>query len=374
MFPGFIDEAPIERVITRNTLSFLNETSAVNIDYWDRKLADPVNAVSVLRAHLDPWLAGQAEEAGAAMIPGIKVDRLLREGAYFTGIEAAGEQMRAKVTIVAEGVNSFLATEAGIRTAPKPKHLGLGVKSVIRIGEEAVSERFNLTGREGCAYTIVGDATKGVPGGGFLYTNRDTVSIGVVVMLEELTKSGLSSSDIHDHLVTHPYLEPFLAGGELLEYGCHLVAEGGQAMQRDLVHDGLVLVGDAAGFTLNTGLTIRGMDLAAGSAISAARAVDGALAADDFSRIQLGAYVADYESTFVGKDMHTYRRAPGFLAHDPLMSTEVGPLVADIFYRAYNHDLTPRKHLGVVAKDALAASGIKIRDLVRTGIGALRSL
>lgn len=374
VFPDFVTEAPVERVITRNTLSFLNEASAVNIDYWDKCLAEPVNAVSVLRAHLDPWLGEQAEEAGVAIIPGIKVDRLLREGTHFTGIEAAGEEMRAKVTIVAEGVNSFLAQEAGVRRKFDPKHLGLGVKSVIHLGEERVKERFNLTGNEGAAYAIVGDATMGVPGGGFLYTNKDTVSIGVVLMLDKLTQSGLASSKIHDHLVTHPYFEPFLRGGELLEYGCHLVAEGGEVMQEDIVHDGLVLIGDAAGFTLNTGLTVRGMDLAAGSAISAARAVDEALGKGDYSRIQLNSYVKDYQSTFVGKDMHTYRHAPGFLENDPLMFTEVGPLLADIFHRAYNHDLTPRKHLGIVAKDAFAASGIKIRDLVRTGIGAIRAL
>ncbi len=374
VFPNFATEAPIERVITRNTLSFLNESSAVNIDYWDKRLAEPVNAVSVLRAHLDPWLAQQAEEAGVALIPGVKVDRLLREGTHFTGIEAAGEQMRAKVTIVAEGINSFLAQEAQVRKKYPPKHLGLGVKSVIRIGEEAVRERFNLTGNEGAAYAIVGDATMGVPGGGFLYTNKDTVSIGVVLMLEKLADSGLASSDIHDHLVSHPYFEPFLKDGELLEYGCHLVAEGGQIMQEDIVHDGMILIGDAAGFTLNTGLTIRGMDLAAGTALSAARAVDDAVTKGDYSRLQLNSYVEDYEKTFVGKDMHTYRHAPAFLENDRLMFTEVGPLLADIFHRAYNHDLSPRKHIGVVAKDALQASGIKIRDLVRTGIGAIRAL
>ncbi len=374
VFPDFITEAPVERVITRHTLSFLNKDNSVNIDYWDPRLGEPANAVSVLRAHLDPWLAQQAEEAGVSIIPGIKVDRLLREGTHFTGIEAGGEQMRAKVTIVAEGINSFLAQEAGVRHKFEPKHLGLGVKSVIRIGEEAVKERFNLTGNEGAAYAIVGDATMGVPGGGFLYTNKDTVSIGVVLMLEELTKSGLASSDVHDHLISHPYLAPFLKDGELLEYGCHLVAEGGEVMQENIVHDGMVLIGDAAGFTLNTGLTVRGMDLAAGSAMSAARAVDEALGKGDYSRIQLNRYVEDYQSTYVGKDMHTYRHAPEFLVNNSILFTEVGPLLADVFHRVYDHDLTPRKHLAAVAKDAFAASGIKIRELVRAGVGAIRAL
>lgn len=105
------------------------------------------------------------------MVSGIKVDRLLRGDTHFYGIAAGGEEMTAKVIIAADGVNSFLAQEAGVRPKQPAKHLGLGVKSVIKIGEEAVRERFNLTGGEGAAYALVGDATMGVPGGGFMYTN-----------------------------------------------------------------------------------------------------------------------------------------------------------------------------------------------------------
>ena len=50
VFPNFIEEAPIERRITRNCLSFLNPTNFVNVDYWDSRLAEPVNAVTVLRS------------------------------------------------------------------------------------------------------------------------------------------------------------------------------------------------------------------------------------------------------------------------------------------------------------------------------------
>ncbi|OFS75819.1 oxidoreductase [Trueperella sp. HMSC08B05] len=374
IFPGFAQEAPVERVITRNTLSFLNTTSAVNIDYWDQRLAEPVNAVSVLRAHLDPWLAQQAEEAGVSLISGVKVDRLMRGDTHFCGIEAAGEEMTAKVVIAADGVNSFLAQGAGVRPKQPTKNLGLGIKSVIQIGEDAVRERFNLVGNEGASYAIVGDATMGVPGGGFMYTNRDSVSMGVVLMLERLTDSGLASTDIHDHLLAHPFLAPFLEGGELLEYGCHLVAEGGQAMQEGIVHDGLVLIGDAAGFTLNTGLTVRGMDLAAGSALAAAKAVHAAIEAGDYSRLALQAYVDEYEASFVGKDMHTYRHAPGFLGNDQLMFGPAGELLADVFYGAYHHDLSPRRHLAKVALDAFKGSGIRVGDLVKTGYRALRAL
>ena len=79
VFPGFLDEAPVERRITRNYINFINADSSVAIDYKDTRLSDPVNAVTVLRAKLDPWLAAQCEEAGALLMPGIRVDRVLTE-------------------------------------------------------------------------------------------------------------------------------------------------------------------------------------------------------------------------------------------------------------------------------------------------------
>lgn len=374
VFPNFVNEAPVERVITRNALSFMNKESAVNIDYWDDRLSEPVNAVSVLRAKLDPWLSEQCEEVGVTVMPGIKVDELVREGTQIVGVRAGEDILRAKVTVAADGVNSFLAQYAGIRPKEPMEHYGVGVKSVIRIGEDKVQDRFHLTDNEGAAYAIVGDCTQGVAGGGFMYTNKDTISIGVVLMLGDLVEKGLSSSDVHDHMLTHPYIKPFLEGGELLEYGCHLVAEGGQVMQHDLVRPGLVVIGDAAGFTLNTGFTVRGMDLAVGSAQAAAKAISSALNADDFSQEKLNEYVANYERTFVGKDMETYKRAPEFLETTPEMYGELGELLSNILYRVYNLDLTPRKSLVKTATGAFKDSGMKLTRLAKVAVKALRAL
>lgn len=374
IFPNFLEDAPFERKVTRNVLSFMNKDSAVNIDYWDAKLADPVNAVTVLRAKFDPWLSEQCEEAGVTVMPGVKVDELVREGDQFVGVRAGEDTLSARVIVAADGVNSFLAQYAGVRAKDPAEHLGVGVKSVIKLGEDKVRDRFHLNEDEGAGYAIVGDCTQGVAGGGFMYTNKDSVSIGVVLMLGDLTKKNLTSAQIHDHFITHPFIEPFLEGGELLEYGCHLVAEGGEVMQHDLVHNGLVLIGDAAGFTLNTGFTVRGMDLAAGSARSAAKAIDAALQAKDYSKEVLDKYVVDYKSSFVGKDMATYNRAPAFLENTPEMYGEVGEFVAEILYGVYNLDLTPRKHLLPTIKDAFKKSSLKMRRLAKIGYQAVRAL
>lgn len=373
LFPNFLDEAPVERRITRNCLSFLNRESFVNIDYWDARFAKPVNAVSVLRAKLDPWLAAQAEDAGVTVMAGVKVDGLIREGDRFVGVRAGEDELRARVVVAADGINSFIARDAGLREKEPMKHLAVGVKSVIRLGEEEIRRRFNLAGNEGAAYAVVGDCTQGVAGGGFLYTNMDSVSIGVVLRLDDLASKGGASSEIHDHFLAHPAIRPFLEGGELLEYGCHLVAEGGKAMQHDLVRDGLVVIGDAAGFTLNTGFTIRGMDLAAGSAKAAADAIHAALDREDVSKTGLEAYLTQYRQSFVGQDMDTYARAPEFL-ETPEMYKEMGELVANALHDVYNLDLTPRRSLLATARGALKRSPLSMLRLATIGYRAMRAL
>ncbi len=373
IFPGFVENAPIERHITRNCLSFLNPTSFVNVDYWDARLAEPVNAVTVLRAKLDPWLAEQCEEAGVTVMPGIKVEGLVRNGEQFVGIRAGEDELTAKVVVAADGINSFISQGAGIRAKEPMKNLAVGVKSVIKLPEEKIRDRFRVTGNEGAAYAVVGDCTQGVAGGGFMYSNRDSVSIGIVVRLDSLADSGRSSSQLHDHFLSHPAIAPYLEGGELLEYGCHMVAEGGKKMQHDLVRPGLVVIGDAAGFTLNSGFTLRGMDLAAGSAQAAATAIGAALEAEDYSREALERYVSEYESSFVGKDMDTFAKAPDFLENEEMYGA-VGQLAADVLRDVYNLDLTPRKSLVRTVWGAFRASGWKLRRVAALGIRAVRSM
>lgn len=374
VFPGFVEQAPVERTITRNVLSFLNPTSHVNIDYWDDRLAVPVNAVSVLRAKLDAWLAGQCEAAGVMVMPGVRVDGLLREGEQVVGIRAGQDELRAHVVVAADGVNSFIAQGAGIRPKEPPKHLAVGVKSVIGLPRQVIDDRFHLSGNDGVAYAVVGDCTESIAGGGFLYTNAESVSVGVVLRLDDLTAKGTSASDVHDHFLAHPAIAPLLAGGELLEYGCHLTIEDGPAMvAHDLTRPGLVLIGDAAGFTLNTGLTIRGMDLAAGSAVAAATAITKALASGDLSQAAMDVYRAELARSFVGADLKTYAKAPAFL-ENPRLYREYGLLLADVFHGIYNLDLTPRQHLLSTAVAAFRSSRLKLTHVARDAWAGVRAL
>lgn len=377
IFPDFLDQAPVERHITRNYITFLNADSSVGIDYRDARLADPVNAVTVLRAKLDAWLAEQCEAAGVDVMCGVRVDRVLTEpgpnGPRVVGLKAGDDELRASVVVAADGVNSFIAQQVGLRNKPPLNHLATGVKCMVGLPPETIQERFNLTGNEGAAFALVGDCTLGVGGGGFMYTNKDSVSVGVVVRLDDMAAKGKLATDVFDHFLTHPFVAPYLEGGAITEYGCHLVAEGGLEMVGEVAMNGMVVVGDAAGLTLNTGLTVRGMDLAVGSAVAAATAIGSALDNKDTSALGLADYRRLLFTSDTGMDMQTYAKAPAFLEVER-MYREYGELFANILYGVFNHDRKPRRHLVSVALGAFRRSPLKVRQLVSDGIAGARAL
>ncbi|MFE4466787.1 FAD-dependent oxidoreductase [Oerskovia sp. NPDC056781] len=373
VFPDFLTQAPVERRITRNYVQFLNSTSSVGIDYQDSRLSDPVNAVTVLRARLDAWLGEKCEEAGVFLMPGVRVDEVLTEDGKVVGVRAGDDELRAHVVVAADGVNSFLARAAGLRPQEPTNHLALGVKAVVSLPAATIEERFRCAGDEGVAYAVVGDCTLGIGGGGFLYTNRDSISVGVVLRLDDLVAKGVPSSEVFEHFLTHPFVAPLLAGGEVSEYASHLVAEGGLDMVREITTDGMVVVGDAAGLTLNTGLTVRGMDLATASGIAAATGIEAALAAGDTSKAGLAGYRTALTASFAGQDMQTYAKAPAFLERER-MYEQYGSLLADIMYGAFDHDLRPRRHLRDVARRAFKRSPVRLRDLLSDGLAGVRAL
>ena len=141
----------------------------------------------------------------------------------------------------------------------------------------------------------------------------------------------------------------------------------------EIAMDGMLVVGDAAGLTLNTGLTVRGMDLAVGSAVAAAEAIGSALEQKDTSKAGLAGYRERLFASYVGQDMKTYAKAPSFLEVER-MYKQYGELFANVLYGAFNLDTQPRQHLLKVARKSLARSPLKMRQLIRDGIAGGRAL
>jgi len=378
VFPGFADEAPVERRITRHVTTFLTPDSHVGIDYRGAGLAEPVNAVTVLRAKFDPWLAEKAEEAGVFLMPGVRVDSLLTETGIdgrqqVVGVRAGDDELRARVVVAADGVNSFLAKSIGLRHKEPTNHMAVGVKAVVRLPRTTIDDRFGLVGDEGAAHAIVGDCTQGIGGGGFLYTNTESLSVGVVLRLDDLLKAGKNASDVFEHFLAHPGLAPYLRGGEIIEYGSHLVAEGGMDMLGEVATHGIVVVGEAAGLTINSGLTVRGMDLAIGSAIAASDAIAEAIAHGDVTATGLAGYRRRLDESFVLKDLKTYAKAPAFLERTGMYGA-YGELAASVFHDVFSLDGTPRKHLASVAWDAFKRSPVRLGQLLSDGWAGVRAL
>jgi len=374
LIPDFWNSAPVERKVTNHVVSFLTDDSSVNLDFkTERFNQPPFNGFTVLRSKFDRWLAEQAEAAGAMLVPGIKVDSVIRHDGRVEGVSADGEEMLAKVVIAADGANSFIAQQAGLRDKVNAFESAVGVKELIGLPREVIEERFHLTGDEGTAFNIVGYATRGVPGGGFLYTNRESISVGLVIHLDALVERQLKPAEIFEDFLAHPMIAPLIKDGKLLEYGAHLVPEGGLNQMPRLVDNGLLLVGDAAGLGVNNGFVVRGMDLAIGSAIAAAETVIEAIAAKDYSADRLESYRTRLEKSFVLRDMQTYSRAVDFMQNERLF-TDYPALLVNILTEIYRQEAQPKKNLAPMVIQNLKDSKIPLFDLLKDVLAGGRAL
>jgi electron transfer flavoprotein-quinone oxidoreductase len=281
--PGLYKRAPLQRKVVREQIMLLGRDSAATIDYVDYGFGNEVpQSFTVLRASLDEWFASEAEAQGALLASGVLVDELLDKDGRIVGIKAGEDEMLADVVIAADGVNSLMAQKAGLFPDITAKNVGVGVKEVIELPDSVIEARFNLTGDEGAARVAIG-CTEGISGGAFLYTNKGSISLGIVFNPEQAAGHGKRIQEILQDFKTHPAIMPLIEGGTTIEYGGHLVPElGFTGIPRKLYREGLVVIGDAAGFGINTGTIIRGMDLAIVSGLAAANAV---IEAPDVARV-----------------------------------------------------------------------------------------
>lgn len=314
IFPDFAKEAPIERSIVHEKISFMTEDSCMTMDYNCPEASDNADrSYTVLRTKFDQWLAQKAEEAGVGMIPGIRVDDLIVRDGKVCGVVAAGEEMEADVVVLADGVNSILGEKLGMVSKVTPHNCAIGAKEVIKLTKQQINDRFNCSDDEGAAWLFAGTPSDGYMGGGFLYTNEDSISLGVVFGLHNIDKASKTIPQMLEDFKNHPTIKPLIQGGEMVEYSAHVVPEGGYNMLPEMIRDGVLLAGDAAGLCLNVGYTVRGMDLAIASGEAAAKAIIAAKEKNDFSKNGLSLYTKELDESFVMKDLKLYKDLPEFL-------------------------------------------------------------
>lgn len=332
VLPGWWEEVPYQRWIVKRSTMLLTPTQSLSVDFRTAAWGEaPYNGMTTYRADFDSWLAGKAVAAGAELLTSTVATGLLRDGrGRICGVrtDRPDGELAATVVIACDGVNSFLAKEAGLLPRTDAAHHTLGVKEVLGLPRATIDERFGLRGDEGVDIEVLG-CTRGIPGGGFLYTARETVALGVVVALEPLAASGIRPEQLIEDLKAHPAIAPYLRGSHVKEYSAHLIPEGGYDTFPPLVTDGLLLAGDAAGMTLAAGIWLEGVNFAIASGLAAGRAAARATKQGHGGREALGTYRAELERSFVLRDHRRFRRAPG-LVLSPRVQQQYPAMLADL--------------------------------------------
>lgn len=372
IIPDFASDAPIERKVTKERISLLTDDAATTLDYSNEKTKIPGNSsYVVLRAKFDRWLAGKAEESGAMFIYDVRVDDLIIRDGKVCGIVAGDEKMEANIVILADGVNSLLAQKAGLKRELNPEEVAIGAKEVIELGEKAIQERFNLSGNEGLAWLFVGSCTRGAIGGGFLYTNRTSISLGLVTTVGDIGFSGQSVPEMLEHFKNHALIRPLIQGGKLSEYSAHLVPEGGYKSIPALYSDGVLVTGDAANLVINIGYMVRGMDLAIESGRLAAETAIQAKAKQDYTARALSAYQEALNHSFVMNDLKQYRKFPDFMNNHRIFNdypATVNDLLADMFV------VDGRKPVSLLAKVRKGVKQVGFIPILKDVFKGVRSL
>ena len=337
LFPELWNGAPLERFITHEGATLMAKERSVTVDYSGSELrAEPHQSYSILRAKFDRWLAEQAEARGAILLTKVRVDDVIKEKGGIAGVLAGGDELRADVVIACDGVLSLIPEKAGLRSSGLPHDYALGIKEVIALDSGIINDRFNLEGNEGAARLFVGEVTQGRFGGGFLYTNSESISLGIVIGIQDLLGDGAAMDvpALLESFKQRSEIAPLIRGGATVEYAAHVIPEGGFRALSHLYGNGILVAGDAAGLALNIGFTVRGMEYALASGYFAAQTVLKARETGNFSTKTLSLYKRLLEESFVLEDFKNFQETPAvvgnprFINHYPEM---IGDLMREIY-------------------------------------------
>lgn len=350
--PEIIDSAPFERHVVKEMITILDDDSSFQMEYsHNRWYSAPFMSYTVLRAVFDGWFAEKVMEKGAFVIPRKKVDALLWEDGRVAGIKAGNEEIGAHIVIAADGALSFMTEKAGMRKPLEPHNYAVAIKEVYSLDGKNINERFGLEDGEGAANLFMGSITKGLFGGGFLYTNKDSLSIGLVIGIDALIKqtSSLEAYRLMEEFTARPEVQRWIRGAELKEYSAHVISEAGISGVPKLFTGGMLVAGDAAGFALNMGLTVRGMEFAVATGVLAAEVANEALDRQDTSEGFLSLYEKRLRESFVLPDMETFSHTQEVLENRRLF-TVYPKFISELFHGIFTIGTDPKQPIYKTAK------------------------
>lgn len=343
IIPEFYKEAPVERPIVEQRFMMMDKQSAVTVGYKGMEWGEePYNNFTVLRAKFDQWFASKAVEQGALLVNETVVTECIVEDGKVVGIrtDRPGGEVYADVVVLADGVNSLLAKSLGFHKEYQPSEVALATMEILKLDKKIIEDRFNLEDNQGCTIELFGDATNGILGTGFLYTNKDTLSIGVGTLLSGLIEHKLKPYDLLEYVKNHPMIRPYIEGSEPQEYLAHLIPEGGYHSMGRIVGDGVIVIGDAS--QLVNAIHREGSNLAMTSGRLAAETILKAMEIGDFSEETLQQYRIQLMAGFVGQDMAKYKDSTQHFEKFPQYFSEYIPMVNRAMSQMFTVDGTSK--------------------------------
>lgn len=308
LFPDFETRAPLERRISKYLMHNLAGDKVKTLDITPLHDHKTSYAWSVLRVGFDEWFGKEvhkeAEKHGGGVLSNVRATGPLMEDGKIVGVTTNElDPIRADVVIAADGATSELVRKAGLRGWGPEEHWFQGVKVVAKMPRDLLEKQFQVQGQEGTGHLFAGDLFGGCRGGGFLYTNKASLSIGTVFHLDSITAKQTEPHQYLDRLLKHPFLLNLLGGAyEEVEYSAKLIPDGKKSALKFPYRDNLLAVGDAAGQMKAAGPIIKGMNLGITSGILAAQAF---LVGKRQNRLhQVGAlYGGMLQGSYVGKEL-----------------------------------------------------------------------
>jgi len=215
VYENFLDDAPFERKITKYILHSTSKDKVYSMDLTAAHDYQSNFGYSVLLNKLNSWFASQAiesaEKLGGGIIPGVHVKSITWNESGNAIIQTDElDEFEVKAVIAADGVNSEIADIVGARPKFTPTQLYQGVKVIVKLPEEIIEKRFGISSDEGAAHLFAGDVTLNHIGGGFLYTNSDTLSVGAVYHYHSQLENPSEPTALIDALLKNPMISEFI--------------------------------------------------------------------------------------------------------------------------------------------------------------------
>ncbi len=356
-----VTAAPVERYVAEKRFSMLSETDETAVSLRPGEWHDPPHndSYTVFRGEFDRWFAEQAVEAGAVLLTETTVTGLIRgaDGRRILGVETDRPDgtITADYVVLAEGGNSLVSEGADLKSPERAENVAVGVKEVLEFPERdgVIQDRFRLSDDGGASYHYFGEGAVGdAVGGGFLYTNADTISVGLAYRLSDARGRQPKPERTLNAFKSHPAVAPLVRGARTVEYGAKTIPEGGHESIPRLVHDGAAVVGDAAGLVLNNGVHLEGTNMAIESGHLAGEAIAQAARRRRTDEAALRSYPERLAESFVVQNLERYGWLMERVEEDrDLIFEELPHALADAGAEYFRIDREPKERHAEAARD-----------------------